>query len=194
MRCARLRRARGRDARTPDPAQTSGARALAGAGWLASPGVPSPFQASGRPKPPFSPCGRRLTGAGFWGKPLRAISRFSHQDAQPPPSPRVGEGGRGDEGAHAHGNARASLPGTLIRGARASGAHAGGTPAHPAQTSGARALAGADWLASPCVPSLVLGFGTPKIPLLPVWEKGVGGMRGRTRTGIPAHLSQERSP
>ena len=32
----------------------------------------------------------------FFGKPLRAISHFSRQDAQTPPSPRVGEGGRGD--------------------------------------------------------------------------------------------------
>jgi len=35
---------------------------------------------------------------GFFGKPLHAISRFIHQNAQTPPSPRVGEGGRGDEG------------------------------------------------------------------------------------------------
>jgi hypothetical protein len=35
---------------------------------------------------------------GFFGKRLRAIFRFSHQDAQTPPSPLVGEGGRGDEG------------------------------------------------------------------------------------------------
>jgi len=34
----------------------------------------------------------------FFGKPLRTISRFRHQDAQTPPSPLVGEGGRGDEG------------------------------------------------------------------------------------------------
>ena len=34
-------------------------------------------------------------------KPLRAIFRFRHQDAQTPPSPRVGEGGRGDEGQKA---------------------------------------------------------------------------------------------
>jgi hypothetical protein len=34
----------------------------------------------------------------FFGKPLRTISRFSHQDAQTPPSPLVGEGGWGDEG------------------------------------------------------------------------------------------------
>ncbi len=33
-----------------------------------------------------------------FGKPLRAISRFSHQDAQTPPSLLVGEGGRGYEG------------------------------------------------------------------------------------------------
>jgi hypothetical protein len=36
---------------------------------------------------------------GIFGKPLRAIYRFSHQNAQPPPSPLVGEGGRGNEGA-----------------------------------------------------------------------------------------------
>jgi hypothetical protein len=34
----------------------------------------------------------------FLGKPLYTISRFSHQNAQTPPSPRVGEGGWGDEG------------------------------------------------------------------------------------------------
>jgi len=34
-------------------------------------------------------------------KPLRVIFRFRHQDAQTPPSPRVGEGGRGDEGQKA---------------------------------------------------------------------------------------------
>jgi len=47
------------------------------------------FRARGTPTP--SP-GR------FSGKPLRAIVRFSHQDAQTPPSPRVGEGGWGNEG------------------------------------------------------------------------------------------------
>jgi len=30
---------------------------------------------------------------------LRTIARFRHQDVHTPPSPRVGEGGRGDEGA-----------------------------------------------------------------------------------------------
>ena len=33
---------------------------------------------------------------------------------------------------------------------------------------------------SPCVPSLVLGFRTPRLPLLPLWEKGARGMRGKS--------------
>jgi len=37
----------------------------------------------------------------FLEKPLRAIFRFRHQDAQTPPSPLVGEGGWGDEGQKA---------------------------------------------------------------------------------------------
>jgi len=40
---------------------------------------------------------RRLQGQVF-GKPLHSFSRFGLQDAQTPPSPRVGEGGWGDEG------------------------------------------------------------------------------------------------
>jgi hypothetical protein len=35
------------------------------------------------------------------------------------------------------------------------------------------------FLGSPCISSLALGFRTPRLPLLPVWEKGVGGMRGK---------------
>ena len=47
-------------------------------------------------------------------KPLRTIVRFRHQDAQTPPSPRVGEGGGGDEGQKARNAAhRALLPRTL---------------------------------------------------------------------------------
>jgi hypothetical protein len=34
-------------------------------------------------------------------------------------------------------------------------------------------------LASPCVPSPVSAIRTPKLPLLPLWEKGAGGMRGK---------------
>ena len=45
----------------------------------------------------------------------RTLSRFRHQDAQTPPSPRVGKGGWGDEGANVHGNTahHASCPRTL---------------------------------------------------------------------------------
>ena len=60
-----------------------------------------------------NPPGARPYGGRFFEKPLRAISPSRHQDAQTPPSPRVGEGGRGDEGAKAHGNARA--PGAHLR-------------------------------------------------------------------------------
>ena len=42
--------------------------------------------------------GRPSYRGGFFGKPLRSFSRFGHQDAQTPPSPLVGEGGREDEG------------------------------------------------------------------------------------------------
>jgi hypothetical protein len=73
--------------------------------WQA-PACHLPFQAAERPDAPFSPCGRRgmLTGVGFFGKPLHSFSHSGLQDAQTPPSPLVGEGGRGDEGANAHGN------------------------------------------------------------------------------------------
>ena len=69
----------------------------------------------------------------------------------------------------------------------ASGGQAGGTPAH---------LSGVGFLGGACVPSLVLGFRTPNLPLLPVREKGGGGMRGQTRTGMQhtTHRAQERSP
>jgi hypothetical protein len=38
-------------------------------------------------------------------------------------------------------------------------------------------LTGVDFLASPCVPSPISAIRTPGLPLLPVWEKGAGGMR-----------------
>jgi hypothetical protein len=107
----------------------------------------------------------------------RTLSRFRHQDAQTPPSPRVGEGGRGDEGANAHGNARA--PGANE--VRAPPAH---TPAETLQPRrGFHALREGF---SPHPLSFQL-IRTPKRSLLPVWQKGVGGMRGQTRTGMPAH-------
>jgi hypothetical protein len=79
---------------------------------------------------------------------------------------------------------------------RTSGAHAGRTPALPAQTSGARALAGSGLLASPGVPSFLSGIRTPKLPLLPQREQGARGMRGQTHTGMQkiTHRSQELYP
>jgi hypothetical protein len=103
-----------------------------------------------RPTSPFAPCGRRGRGDAHrgrcFGKPLRAISRFRHQDAQPPPSPRVGEGGRGDEGANTP-----------------------NLPLRPVwEKGGGGMLTEVDVLASPCVPSPVSGIRTPNLPLLPV--------------------------
>jgi hypothetical protein len=50
----------------------------------------------------------------FSGNPLRAISCFSHQDAQTPPSPLVGEGGWGDEGQHCTGMRKTAHPAWAI--------------------------------------------------------------------------------
>jgi len=44
---------------------------------------------------------------------------------------------------------------------------------------------GTGFLGISCVPSLVLGFRTRRLPLLPLWEKGVGGMRGK---GAHSHV------
>jgi hypothetical protein len=41
---------------------------------------------------------------------LRAISPFRHQDAQTPPSPRVGEGGWEDEGQKPTGMQKTTHP------------------------------------------------------------------------------------
>jgi hypothetical protein len=61
-------------------------------------------------------------------------------------------------------------------------------------------LTGGDVLARPCVPSPVSGIRTPRLPLLPLWEKGVGGMRGngarecRTSLISPKHPTLESAP
>ena len=52
-------------------------------------------------------------------------------------------------------------------------------------------LTGVGFWGSPGVPSLVSGFRTPNLLLLPVWEKGGGGDEGRKRAGMQniAYLS-----
>jgi hypothetical protein len=81
------------------------------------------------------------------------------------------------------------------------GRRAGVSPAcaPEARAPGADLLTGVDFLVSPCVPSPVSGIRTPKLPLLPLWEKGVGGMRGkgaqecRTSRISPKNSTLERS-
>jgi hypothetical protein len=53
-----------------------------------------------------------------------------------------------------------------------------------AGVSPACSLTGAGFLGSPCVPSPVSGIRTPKLPLLPLWEKGGRGDEGQKRTGM----------
>jgi hypothetical protein len=124
-----------------------------------------------------------------FGKPLHAISRFRHQNAQTPPSPLVGEGGCSQGEMFWHAPA-CHLP-----------FQASERPDSPFSPCGRRGLlTGGDVLASPCVPSPVSGIRTPRLPLLPLWEKGVGGMRGngarecRTSLISPKHSTLESAP
>jgi|GEM_PF-7031993 hypothetical protein len=67
----------------------------------------------------------------------------------------------------------------------------GVTTTHP--LTGVGFLEVPTFLLSSYIPSLVLGLRTPKLPLLPLWEKGeFGGMRGKKLAGTQkaAHLSQ----
>ena len=47
---------------------------------------------------------------------------------------------------------------------------------------------------SPCVPSSVSGIRMSNLPLLPVWEKGAGGMRGKRRGNAAHRASRSRTP
>ena len=69
----------------------------------------------------------------------------------------------------------------------------GAVQLRPDRQRGSMVLTGVDFLASPCIPFLILGFRKPGLPLLPLWEKGVGGMRGNGgATGGAAHLQPYR--
>jgi len=66
---------------------------------------------------------------------------------------------------------QACVQGRCLRIRDGAALRAGETSAHPAYKG--------RFLASPCVRSPISVVRTPKLPLLPVWEKGVGGMRGK---------------
>jgi hypothetical protein len=79
------------------------------------------------------------------------------------------------------------------------GARASRPLAHATQRRRRMHLTEVDFLASPGVPSLVSAIRTPKLPLLPLWEKGAGGMRGngareyRTSRISPKNSTLERA-
>jgi hypothetical protein len=74
------------------------ATAHAGVGFVEGACVSSLVLGFRTPQTPPSPLVGEAHRGRFFGKPLRTISRFRHQNAQTPPSPLVGEGGWGDEG------------------------------------------------------------------------------------------------
>jgi len=57
-----------------------------------------------------------------------------------------------------------------------------------------RRFQGAGSLGSPCIPSLVSGFRTPKHPLLPLWEKGGRGDEGSKHAREYPRISPRNSP
>jgi hypothetical protein len=171
----------------------------------------------------------RRTGVDFFGKPLRAISRFSHQDAHPPPSSsradrkhvrctfpaaserhgrqvwnpplpvqRVGADRIADcalqcQKTHLCSNVLSALK-TFLTGIDFWKTPARHLPFQPSERPSSPFLTGIDFLENPGVPSLVSGIRKTKIPLLPVWEKGAGGMRGKSvenaehRSSLPGTL------
>jgi hypothetical protein len=74
------------------------ATAHAGVGFVEGACVSSLVLGFRTPQTPPSPLVGEAHRGRFFGKPLRTISRFRHQNAQTPPSLLVGEGGWGDEG------------------------------------------------------------------------------------------------
>jgi hypothetical protein len=132
-----------------------------------------PFQASGRPNSPFSPGGRKrsgLAGAGFWGSSCVPSPVSRHQDAQTPPSPLVGERGRGLRGQVFWEAPARHLPFPGIR-----------TPKLPLLLlweKGVWACRGRFFGKLLRAISRFQASGRPN-PLLLLWEKGVWACRGR---------------
>jgi hypothetical protein len=174
---------------------------LAGVGFLEDACVPSLVLGFRTPNLPLLPVWEKGVAhrGRFFGKPLRAISHFSHQDAQPPPSPRVGEGDRGEEGANARGNAanHVSHPRTLPL---------SGDVRVPRRWGNARRGWAGGWDA--CAPYKDRSFGKrlhslarfglqdAQPPPSPRVGEGGWGEEGQPRTGMPqtGYRTQERSP
>jgi hypothetical protein len=55
-------------------------------------------------------------------------------------------------------------------------------------------LTGVDVWAGLCVPSPVSAIRTPILPLLPLWEKGAGGMRGQRSSSTPYGARRSSDP
>ena len=129
----------------------------------------------------------------FFDKPLRTISRFSHQDPQTPLSPRVGEGGmRGKrtlQRSSRHRGTTAFL--ALLLWLQASRrVRAGG-----ARTQGISASSGR-FFGKPLHFFSRFGLQDAQTPPSPLVGEGGWGDEGQKRTGIEktAHLSQELYP
>jgi hypothetical protein len=69
-----------------------------------------------------------------------------------------------------------------------------GTPAHPAQTQVRASLQGQVGWQAPACHLPFQAAGRPDSLFSPCGRRGQGGMRGQPRTGMPAHLCQERAP
>jgi len=72
---------------------------------------------------------------------------------------------------------------------RNTGRHAA-APAREREILGVWSLTGTGFLGISCVLSLVLGFRTRRLPLLPLWEKGVGGDEGQRRSLSRAFINE----
>ena len=115
----------------------------------------------------FAPCLRCLPqDGGVWVRRLRPRAMRAGR-------PRTQAGGQ-----DARAPRRAGCSRTQAGGRRRCLRIRDGAALRAGETSAPLAYKGR-FLASPCVPSPISAVRTPKLPLLPVWEKGVGGMRGK---------------
>ena len=98
----------------------------------------------------------------------------------------MGEGGKGDEGQRKGAGGRGAKEGSSSTPRRAISRFShqdAQTPSSPRVREGGKGDEGQRKRAAarPDVPSPVSGIRTPTLPLLPVWEQGARGMRGKGR-------------